>query len=42
MSHGLRSASVFSWNLLEGETAILPNPERGRGTKKIVLRPIGQ
>ena len=32
MSYGLRSASFLSWHLLEEETAILPNPERGRGT----------
>lgn len=32
MSYGLRSASFLSWHLLEGKTAILPNPERGRGT----------
>ena len=32
MSYGLRSVSFLSWHLLEGKTAILPNPERGRGT----------
>ena len=32
MSYGLRSAAFLSWHLLEGKTAILPNPERGRGT----------